>query len=112
MFKNKKSCQFISEYRRGLLITERPCIVEQGQVGPVEAKVESISDLPSPTGKRQLVRFLGMAEYYRKFCNNFSVIAESLTNLLYDKNVRYVWTEACQRFVVLFGSYLEVIQYY
>ena len=27
MFKNKKSCQFISEYRRGMLITERPCIV-------------------------------------------------------------------------------------
>ena len=52
----------------------------QGQVKPVEAKVEAISDFPVPTGKRQLMRFLGMAGYYRKFCNNFSVIAEPLTN--------------------------------
>ena len=45
--------------------------VGQGQVKPVEAKVENISDFPIPTCKRQLMRFLGMAGYYRKFCNNF-----------------------------------------
>ena len=71
-------------------------IVGQSQVRPVEAKVEAISDFPVPTGKRQLMRFLGMAGYYRKFCNNFSVIAEPLTNLL-GKKVRYVWSEACQK---------------
>ena len=46
-------------------------IVGQGQVKPVEAKVEAISDFPVPTCKRQLMRFLGMAGYYRKFCHNF-----------------------------------------
>ena len=46
-------------------------IVGQGQVRPVEAKVEAISNFPVPTGKRQLMRFLGMAGYYRKFCNLF-----------------------------------------
>ena len=71
-------------------------IVGQGQVKPVEAKVEAISDFPVPTGKRQLMRFLGMAGYYRKFCNNFSVIAEPLTNLL-GKRVKYVWTDDCQK---------------
>ena len=45
-------------------------MVGQGQVKPVEAKVEAISDFPLPSGKRQLMRFLGMAGYYRKFCNN------------------------------------------
>ena len=54
----------------------------QGQVKPVETKVEAILDFPVPTGKRQLMCFLGMAGYYRKFCNRFSVIAEYLTNLL------------------------------
>ena len=34
-------------------------IVGQGQVKPVEAKVEAISDFPVPTGKRQLMHFLG-----------------------------------------------------
>ena len=71
-------------------------IVGQGQVKPVEAKVEAISDFPVPTGKRQLMRFLGMAGYYRKFCNNFSIIAEPLTNLL-GKRVKYVWTDDCQK---------------
>ena len=71
-------------------------IVGQGQVKPVEAKVEAISDFPVPTSKRQLMRFLGMAGYYRKFCNNFSAIAEPLTNLL-GKKAKYVWTDDCQK---------------
>ena len=68
----------------------------QGQVKPVEAKIEAISDFPIPTGKRQLMRFFGMAGYYWKFCNNFSIIAEPLTNLLGNR-VKYIWTEYCQK---------------
>ena len=71
-------------------------LVGQGLVKPVEAKVEAISDFPVPYGKRQLMRFLGMAGYYRKFCNNFSVIAEPLTNLL-GKRVKFIWTDNCQK---------------
>ena len=37
----------------------------QGQVKPVEAKVEAIADFHVPSGKRQLMRFLGMSGYYR-----------------------------------------------
>ena len=68
----------------------------QGQVKPIEAKVEAISDFPVPSGKRQLMRFLGMAEYNRKFCNNLSVIAEPLTNLL-GARVKFIWTHNCQK---------------
>ena len=39
----------------------------QCQVKPVEAEVEAISDFSVPTGKRQLMLFLGMAVYCRKF---------------------------------------------
>ena len=63
-------------------------VVGHGQVKPIEAKVEAISDFPVPTCQRQLMRFLGMAGYYRKFCNDFSVIAEPLTNLL-GKRMRF-----------------------
>lgn len=52
--------------------------VGQGQVKPIEAKVKAVSEFPVPSYKRELMRFLGMAVYYRKFCNNFSVIAEAL----------------------------------
>ena len=41
-----------------------------GQVKPIEAKVEAISNFPVPTCKRQLMRFLGMAGYYRKLCRS------------------------------------------
>ena len=58
--------------------------------------MKAISDFPVPTCKRQLMRFLGMAGYYRKFCDNFSVIAEPLTNLL-SKGTKFIWTNYCQK---------------
>ena len=70
-------------------------VVGQGQVKPIDAKVKCIIDFPEPTNRRQLMRFLGMAGYYRKFCKNFSMISEPLTNLL-KKNVKFVWCENCQ----------------
>ena len=41
--------------------------VGQGQVKPVQAKISVILGFPRPTSKRQLMRFLGMAGYYRKY---------------------------------------------
>jgi hypothetical protein len=70
--------------------------VGQGKVMPIEAKVKAISEFPIPDGKKQLMRFLGMAGYYRKFCSNFSTIAEPLTNLLKKRN-KFIWDERCQQ---------------
>ena len=56
----------------------------------------AISDFSVPTCKRQLMRFLGMTGYYRKFCYNVSVIAEPLTNLL-SKRIKFIWTNDCQK---------------
>ena len=36
------------------------------------------------------------AGYYRKFCDNFSVITEPLTNLL-SKQTKFIWTNNCQK---------------
>ena len=69
--------------------------VGQGQVKSLEAKVNAISEFPVPKCKRQLMRFLGMAGYYRKFCKNFSGIAEPLTNLL-KKSTKFKWNDKCQ----------------
>ena len=70
-------------------------LVGQGQVKSLEAKVNAISEFPVPKCKRQLMRFLGMAGYYRKFCKNFSGIAEPLTNLL-KKSTKFKWNDKCQ----------------
>ena len=70
-------------------------LVGQGQVKPLEAKVNAISEFLVPKCKRQLMQFLGMAGYYRKFCKNFSGIAEPLTNLL-KKSTKFKWNDKCQ----------------
>ena len=58
--------------------------------------MKAISDFPVPTRKGQLMRFLGMAGYYRKSCDNFSVIADPLTNL-HSKRTKFIWTDDCQK---------------
>ena len=40
--------------------------------------------------------FLGLAGYYRRFVKGFSMIAASMTRL-FQKNVKYEWSEKCQR---------------
>ncbi len=69
--------------------------VGQGHVKPVRAKISVILDFPRPTSKRQLMRFLGMAGYYRKFCPNFSSVSEPMTALL-RKNVTFTWSKDCE----------------
>ena len=70
-------------------------IVGQGQVRPLDAKIQTVVKYPIPTSRKELARFLGMAGYYRNFCLNFSEIAAPLTNLL-SKKVKFVWTDDCQ----------------
>ncbi|XP_070548324.1 uncharacterized protein [Ptychodera flava] len=70
--------------------------VGQGHVAPVEAKVVAIVEYPVPTNKKSLMRFLGMAGFYRKFCKNFSEVASPLTELL-KKDKKFVWNASCQR---------------
>jgi len=70
-------------------------VVGQGQVALVSAKIEAIVKFPVPEDKKDLMRFLGMAGYYRKFCHNFSSLAEPLTALL-KGGVKFVWTATCQ----------------
>ena len=54
-------------------------VVGRGEIRPINAKVEAIVSFPVPTSKNQLMRFLGMVGYYRKFCSNLAVVTEPLT---------------------------------
>ncbi|BHF69970.1 hypothetical protein SprV_0301301700 [Sparganum proliferum] len=49
---------------------------------PLSSKVEAIRDFPPPTSKRQLQRFLGMVNFYRRFLLNCADLMLPLTNLL------------------------------
>ena len=60
---------------------------------PITTKVDAIKNFPVPSNKKELMRFLGMAGYYR-FCKNFSVIVKPLTDLLY-KDIKFKWVDKC-----------------
>ena len=79
-------------------------IVGQGQVRPLDAKIQTIAKFPIPTSPEELARFLGMAGFYRNFCFNFLKITAPLTNLL-SKKVKFVWTDDCHRLLTKSSYY-------
>src|SRR3954471_16244921 len=48
-----------------------------------------------PNTVKQVISFLGLASYCRRFVENFSKIARPLINLLH-KGVKFEWTDKCQ----------------
>ena len=69
--------------------------VGHGRVRPKSANVDAILAYPEPRTKKALMRFLGMAGFYRRYCPNFSTVVAPLTRLTSGK-VTYEWTEGCQ----------------
>ena len=58
-------------------------------------KVAAVRDWPTPTGKRDVRGFLGLAGYYRRFVRDFSQIAQPLTMLTGD-TVPWQWASEQQ----------------
>jgi len=58
--------------------------------------VQAIRDWRRPRNLHELRAFLGTSGYYRRFVKDFSTIAAPLFALL-RKEVRFVWTEECQK---------------
>ncbi|KAK3563471.1 hypothetical protein QTP86_030077 [Hemibagrus guttatus] len=56
-------------------------------------KVRSVTEWPAPTTIRELQRFLGFANFYRRFIRNYSTVAGPLTSLLRGKPKRLSWTD-------------------
>ncbi|KAI2646332.1 Transposon Tf2-9 polyprotein [Labeo rohita] len=57
------------------------------------SKVQAVTDWPQPTTVKELQRFLGFANFYRRFIRNYSTIASPLTSLLKNKAKKLHWTE-------------------
>lgn len=59
---------------------------DANSITPLPAKIYSIQDFPMPTSIKQLRRFIGMINFYRRFIPNCSTILQALTNPLQRKN--------------------------
>ena len=59
-------------------------------------KIEVVVEWKPPRNVREVHSFLGLAGYYKRFVKGFSMTAALMTRLL-KKNVKYEWSEKCQR---------------
>ncbi|KAK3534603.1 hypothetical protein QTP86_016754 [Hemibagrus guttatus] len=69
-------------------------IIDRSGVRMDEKKVAAIRDWPIPTTVKELQRFLGFANFYRRFIRGYSSVTSSLTNLLRNKPKALAWTPA------------------
>ena len=58
-------------------------------------KVAKVMNWPTPTSAREVQQFLGLANYYRRFIQNFATKARPLHHLT-EKSVHFEWTSECQ----------------
>ena len=59
-------------------------------------KVQAVVDWQRPKTITEVRSFLGLAGYYRRFVEGFSVIAKPLTQLT-RKGFRFEWTDTCEQ---------------
>jgi hypothetical protein len=70
-------------------------IVSPDGVSMDPRKVQTIIDWPVPQNVKELQSFLGFANFYRCFIDNYSGITKELTTLL-KKDSTFRWTIQCQ----------------
>ena len=58
-------------------------------------KIEAVLQWEPPVSVGEVRSFLGLAGYYRRFVQDFSLIATPLTRLL-RKDTKFEWTDECQ----------------
>ena len=68
--------------------------IDSFAITPLDSKVSAIKDFPLPSSIKQLQRFLGMINYYRRFIPNCSTVLSPLTNLLRGSKKDVVFDDA------------------
>ncbi|XP_067303205.1 uncharacterized protein [Pseudorasbora parva] len=67
-------------------------IIDKHRVKMEQRKVDTITHWPPPTTIKELQRFLGFANFYRRFIKNYSLLSSSLTSLLQNRPKSLSWT--------------------
>jgi len=70
-------------------------VVSKNGLKTIKSKVDAVSKWIKPENISELRSFLGSVGYYRKFINNFAMIAAPLYKLL-RKNVPFIWEDIHQ----------------
>ena len=68
-------------------------VMGQGKIEMEEDKVVGVLNWPIPKMVRDVRKFLGFANYYRRFIKNFAALTKPL-NMLTRKDKKWRWEEA------------------
>ena len=71
-------------------------IVTPGHIEMDPAKVQGVTDWPTPAKLKDVQSFLGFANFYRRFIADYSNIVKPLDNLK-QKDQKWEWTTSCQQ---------------
>ncbi|KAK2899769.1 hypothetical protein Q8A73_012898 [Channa argus] len=70
-------------------------LIGEGEVKPDPEKTRAVTEWPRPGTRKQLQRFLGFANFYRRFIKNYSTIAVPWTKLT-SPIAPFRWTEKAE----------------
>jgi hypothetical protein len=69
-------------------------LLDGKRVKPNPAKVEAVPGISVPRNVKELISFLGMVSYFRRFIPNFSDRVEPL-QMLIKKTLKFEWSHEC-----------------
>ena len=70
--------------------------IDEHGIHTEKSKVKAIEDWPTPATKQELRSFLGVANFYRRFIRNYSLLAKPLTDIQGENRI-FVWEKEQQR---------------
>ncbi|KAL0194826.1 hypothetical protein M9458_008398, partial [Cirrhinus mrigala] len=71
--------------------------IDQSGISMDQGKIEAITNWPVPTSIKELQRFLGFSNFYRRFIDKYSDVASPLTSLLKGKPKTLLWNPESSR---------------
>ena len=95
-----KKCQFL-QHKVNFL----GHIISSVGISPDPSKTSKVKEWPRPTSVQETQQFLGLANYYRRFVENFATIAKPLHQLT-EKKAPFKWTEQCEQAFNLLKTHL------
>jgi hypothetical protein len=70
-------------------------IISEGKLRMDPVKLKAIQDWPWPRSVKEIQKFLGFCNFYRRFVRNYSHMARPLFNLTRKESL-WVWTDDCE----------------
>jgi hypothetical protein len=70
-------------------------VISKGGISVDPSKVQDVLSWNAPTSVGDILSFIGLAGYYRRFIKGFLKISKPMTKLL-EKDKKFEWTFACE----------------